>query len=199
MKTQINLKQTSYFKWTACLVVLSLGISLSTFAESKKHQHHKAHVHGQAEVMIAFDKELGKLELTSPSDSIFGFEHEAKSEKDKKTVESQTKMIEENIQKIFVLAPELNCQWTKDRIIQKLEDDDHEKEDKKHKDHDHHGEHSEVEIVYAVKCTKSPIGTTLTVDLSLLPKIKKASVTVLADQIQLSTNYKGQPTKIELK
>ena len=62
-----------------------LLISITTFAKEKnEHRQHQAHVHGTATLNIAFDQVSGKIEFKSAADSVLGFEHAAKSDKDKK-------------------------------------------------------------------------------------------------------------------
>ena len=55
------------------------------FANGKKeHRQHEAHVHGGATLSIAFDQLKGRVEFKAASEGVLGFEHQAKSEKDKK-------------------------------------------------------------------------------------------------------------------
>lgn len=177
------------------LMAASILLTLTTpaFASgSKNHDHkhkhkhsHKAHAHGQAEVFIAFDKEIGKLEMNSPAESILGFEQAAASEEQKKIISEQFSKIEANISNLFAFDSGLSCSWVKSEITQVLEPNN--------------DKHSDVKIVYNIKCSKSPLGTLLQIDLSTFPRIKKAKVTFLADQSQLSDTYKGSPLIMNLK
>ena len=92
-------------------ILFLLLISPVTFAAAKEHRHHEAHVHGSATLNIAFEKLQGKIEFKAAADSILGFEHEAKSEKDKKTVSDISSLFENNINTMV----HSTTSWTKTR------------------------------------------------------------------------------------
>lgn len=71
--------------------------------EKKEHRHHEAHVHGGATLNIAFDQLKGKVEFKAASAGVVGFEHLAKTEKDKKTVTEAKTNMDANIAKLFSL------------------------------------------------------------------------------------------------
>ena len=65
------------------LFILILGQT----AVAAEHKHHGAHVHGSANLNIAFDDLKGKLNFKSASMGIVGFEHRAVSKKDIKKLD----------------------------------------------------------------------------------------------------------------
>ncbi|HEY8270649.1 MAG TPA: DUF2796 domain-containing protein, partial [Pseudobdellovibrionaceae bacterium] len=123
------------------LIFAALLLSLSTpAAENHKHREHRAHLHGSAELSLGFDGIQGKIEFKSPSDSIIGFEHMAKSSADKKIKDEALKKFETKISEIISFDRSLKCQITKDKIEIVAESDTH----------------SDTTATFTAKCEKSP-------------------------------------------
>ncbi len=93
-----------------------LFISLFANAQDKKHREHKAHSHGHAELSIAFDSLVGQLEFKSPAESIVGFEHQAKSDKDKQKLTTAKVDFETNIAKYVQFDSNLGCKFEKNLL-----------------------------------------------------------------------------------
>ena len=194
------------------LILFTLTLlTLTAFAE-KKHEHrqHEAHVHGAATLNIAFDQMVGKIEFKAASEGVLGFEHVAKSDKDKKTLNDAIAKFEVDISKMVQLDSSLNCTFTKEKIeMAKESETEHAKEvaaekkseqkaDKKHKAHKVEGEHSDFIANFNVTCKKPIVGSKLTVDFTAFKNIKDLDVTVLADSLQKSFEVKVKPVTIEL-
>lgn len=169
------------------IAILSVSLLLqvaSAKEAAKEHRHHHSHQHGSAELAIAFDKNQGKVEFKTPSDSIVGFEHMAKSAKDKKTLADATAAIEKNISKIIQFDGKLNCQFKKESI-----DMIQEKEEL----------HSDFVANFIVTCGASPLATSLVIDFSSYAKLKDIDVSLLIDSLQKSVEIKSEKKVIELK
>jgi hypothetical protein len=162
-------------------VVISLVIA-SSVAFAKRE--HGAHVHGNAKLSIAFDQEKGKVEFQTPAVSIVGFEHVAKSAKDKMAVEQAKADFENNIRTIVEMPVALNCTFQKDRVEVKADAD---------------GDHSDFIASFNVTCLRTPKGETLTLDFSKYPGLKDVDATILVDEMQKTAEVKSKPVKVELK
>lgn len=165
--------------------VLILALSLRIFAGDKKHREHGAHVHGHAQLSIAFDNVKGQIEFKGASNGILGFEHIAKSKKDKKTLADVSDRIEKNISNYIQFDSGASCVFEKKTIGVVTDKDDH--------------SHSDFMAQFEVKCAKSVAGTSLTLDFSDFKKLKEVDVTILIGELQLKSEVKTKKTTIDLK
>lgn len=164
------------------LFVILAFVSLAN-AKPKQHREHHAHVHGAATLAIAFDGLNGKAELKGAAEALLGFEHEAKTENDKKILAQTILQMENNITQMIQLDPSLKCVFSKDKIEMTKE----------------HGGHADFVANYNIRCEKSPLSTKIKIDFSALARIKDLDVTILVDHLQKSVEIKGTPITIELK
>lgn len=147
------------------------------------HSEHGAHVHGAGKVSLAFDGKKGKLELHAPAEAIYGFEHAAKSQKDKQKKEAGLKKLGEQMSEMVVLDPALKCEIKLDmyEVIEKKN-------------------HSDVESEFSIACEQPVAGSTITFNFQkVFPRLKKVEVEVLADQVQKSLEIKKNGETLELK
>ena len=90
-------KSFSFFVISICLSLIFLISPTTSFSHSKKdhgHKHnHGAHVHGEGNVNIVFEGNKLNLEWTMPGDTVVGFEHEPRNDR-------QTKRLEEAKEKL---------------------------------------------------------------------------------------------------
>lgn len=159
--------------------------SLTSFAAKIEHKAHahKAHAHGAAKMSIAFEAAKGKLTFESPAESIYGFEHVAKSTKDKQKQEAALVKLESSIAQMVVFEKQLNCIFTKEKIeiIQS-------------------GSHAEVAAEFAVACEKDPMGSTVQFHIqSVFPKLKDVAVQFIAGDMQKAVEATKNGIHIELK
>lgn len=176
------------------LVILVFIFNVSLQAK-EKHRKQAAHVHGAGTLGIAFEQAKGTLQLQIPSESIFGFEHAAKSESDQKAMSEGLQKLEMKISELVTFDSTLKCQISKDKIEVVKE-----KEDKGEHKNGHHGEHSEVVASFTVNCGKSPVGSKLTFNFQkYFPRIKDLDVTFLAENIQTSAEVKKAGTVLVLE
>lgn len=187
---------------------------ITAWAESPESRGHGAHVHGAATLAVAFEGLSGRVEFKAASEGVLGFEHEARSEKDKKKVEAVRQIFEKDISKMIQFDFTLGCVWSSDKIQVEAEaesDHDHEKEiskskkttpaKKTEKSHPekHQGEHSDFVANYQVKCSKPILATSLKLDFTRFEHLADIDVTLLVGDIQKSVELKKKPLVVELK
>ena len=180
------------------IILFSFLFVTNVGAKDKKAQHreHEAHVHGGGTLSIAFDGNNGKIEFKAAAEAIVGFEHEARSEKDKKMVSDAITKFESEMAKMVKFDSTLNCHFTKEKVeIVKDKDHSEGKEQKK----EEHGTHSDFVANFTVVCSKAVVGTKLTIDFGVFLRLKDLDVTVLAGELQKSGEFKGKPVTIDLK
>ena len=76
--------------------------------EHEKHEGHAAHVHGEAELLVALEGDTLEIEFASPAMNIVGFEHQPADEAQFRAVRSATKTLQQTTQ-LFVLTPAAGC------------------------------------------------------------------------------------------
>ena len=152
--------------------ILALLAVLPTSAFSK--EQHGAHEHGKATLSIALDGNTLSIRFESPADSIYGFEHVAKSASDIAARDKAIGTLKNDPLSLFSLNSGLGCKIAK-ADVDPFAKDDHDPADHKAKSnadskteaaqHGEHGEHAEVHATYTIACDKSPVGTELSVNL----------------------------------
>lgn len=167
------------------LISILILSSLAFAKEKKEHRHHEAHVHGGAVLNIAFDQLNGQIEFRAASVGVVGFEHAAKSDKDRKTVSEAINRMEANVAKLIQFDSSLGCSFTKEKIEMVPESDS--------------STHSDFVASFKVICSKSVVGSKVTFDFTSFKKIKDLDVTVLADTVQKTAEVKSKPVVLELK
>lgn len=174
-------------------------MSLHAFSDKHKaHREHDAHVHGGATLNIAFDQLNGKIEFKGAAESVLGFEHGAKSDKDKKKLSEAVTKFETGIASMVVFDAALNCVMTKELIEVQAETKD-EKTTGKSVQKEKQGEHSNFVANFNVVCAKSIVGSKVTFNFTSFQRIKDLDVTVLADAIQKTAEVKKKPVTLEIK
>lgn len=143
----------------------------------------KAHVHGVAKASLAFEGKAGKIEMSLPSSAIYGFEYMPTSAKDKKAKEAGLQKLEDKVAEMFVLEPSLKCEIKKEIF-----------------EVDQRGAHSDIDAEFRINCEKSPLGTSVMINVSkVFPRIKTVQVDVIAEGVQKSQEVKTSGEVIELK
>ncbi len=171
------------------LIVCLLTLSFAFYAYGKpqlgaRHSH-KAHVHGSAQLSIAFDGLVGKLEFESPAESTVGFEHLARTDEQKKKVQDALELLKTKMNEMVLFKYDLGCVFNSTST--KFETSQE-------------GSHSETHATFDLVCNRSPKGSELTFQFTkFFPKLKKIEAQVLIDDIQKSMKVTKSPTVLELK
>lgn len=149
---------------------------------------HGPHVHGNAHLQMAIDGNHLQLLLQSPGDTLYGFEHHPKNEKEKKAQSSVLDLLKNHFEDFFTFDQSLQCRFTNLKLELVKEEEDDDDDDKGS------AEHQEVHGEWKVDCKKSPQGTTVAFHFSQkLPRLNALQVDVLSDQKQNSKTFsKGE-------
>jgi hypothetical protein len=118
---------------------------------------HKAHEHGTASVNIVGEANTVTIQLESPSEAIYGFEHEAKKPADIKKRDEAVEKLKSNADKMFILDTSLSCKLIEATVNPFVTEAQEAKEDKKHKHKK--GTHSEVHATFKFECGKPVAGS----------------------------------------
>lgn len=164
------------------ILVISVLTCSFAYAQSES-QPQKAHVHGEGTASLAFDGKKGKLDMHLPAEVVMGFEHEAKSAKDRKAKEDSLNKLEEKISEMVVLDPSLKCEIKKEifEVIQGKS-------------------HGDVEAEFNITCEQPVLGSTVKFNFAkVFPRMKKIKVDVLAGEMQKSVEVKKGGESLELK
>lgn len=125
-----------------------------------------AHVHGEGHLNIALESDFaGEIELHAPGESILGFEHTAKTAKEKATEQKAIKDLSERFSELLKLPADCSLS----HVATKVEVEE--------------VGHTEVESEYTFKCGKSLLGQKLNwAPQKLFPHLKKVEVKILGTQ-----------------
>lgn len=141
------------------------------------------HVHGFVKASVAFDGKTGKIQMEIPADSIFGFEHPAKSKKDIQTKEESLKKLETKISEMIVFDSSLQC-----KIAKEIFEVNQEKN------------HADVDADFSVNCQKPVAGSSISFNFQkVFSRFKKVHVDVIADSVQKSMDVTKNGESLELK
>jgi hypothetical protein len=131
-------------------------------AAQTEHRELGPHEHGRGTLNIAIEGNRVSMELEVPGMDIVGFEHAAKTGKDKTTLETAKQKLSTPLS-LFKLPASAGCRVTDAKVeVETGEHDDAAKEGKtvdtsKSSEVEHH--HSEFHNLYSLECT-SPTGIT---------------------------------------
>ncbi|APJ04016.1 ZrgA family zinc uptake protein [Silvanigrella aquatica] len=169
---------------------------------------HGTHEHGNAKIDIGVENNTASIHLEVPAISIYGFEHEAKSENDKKTVEASVNKIRDNISQMVKLDSNLGCTFTTTKIDPFVKDDDEDNDENKLKSAQNtsnvkndkkEAEHGEFKADFSVKCTKNISGTKITFGFKkYFPSIHKINVQGISSSTQSAAKISNDKGFIQL-
>ncbi|UYL09704.1 DUF2796 domain-containing protein [Bdellovibrio sp. SKB1291214] len=145
-------------------------------------REHGAHAHGVATVDVAFDGKNGKIEFHAPASSIYGFEYEAKSVKDKASKEAGLKKFNDKVNDLFQFAADNKCEVKMDynEVVQK-------------------DNHADVNAIFNIVCEKAPNGTAMTFGVQkVFSRVKTVKVNVITGETQKSQELTKSGEQVEL-
>ena len=162
---------------------------------------HKAHQHGVAELDIAVETKestIVNLELESPAEAIYGFEHRPKTDADKAKIEAANAKLGTEILNMVKFDSSLGCTAQAPKIEHEFDEDDKASADKTKK-HKHHGEHSEVHAEFTVTCQKPVAGSSISFDFtSSFPGLKSVKVQAVVGGTQSGVTVKKAGTSLKI-
>jgi hypothetical protein len=177
---------------------LSLGFLLlaaqALSSAEKRHAH--SHVHGTAAVNIVVEGKSVIVEFSSPAEDIMGFEHEAKSEADKKKHDAVIKVLKERFAEMVILEKSLDCVPQPAEVAVVRTDaagKDARGADKKG------GEHREVRARHIFTCQRDPTGSRIRFGVTkLFPDIHELKVQALSASKQSGATIKKDKGEVGL-
>jgi hypothetical protein len=135
-------------------VLLSLSLltgSHQLYAAETEHEQHEAHVHGEAQLLIAQEGDILEIAFHSPAMNIVGFEHQPKNETQTHAIETAIKTLKQP-DLLFRLPSDAKCNPVTIEVESPLSKDDGHKHEDKH-EHAHEKEtHSDFTGHYHYKC-----------------------------------------------
>jgi hypothetical protein len=189
----------------AVLGVLALAMMAGS---SRPAMAQHAHEHGVAEVGVAVDGKTAQIEFTAPGSAIMGFEHEAKTDADKKKMADAFAKFKANAATMFAFDAALGCSVTTKQIgVAEEHDHDHDHDAKEHKHdakghdhgHKHDHDHADVRALVDVNCKQSLEGSTLRFAVKrFFPEAETLRVQVVGANFQTGAELKGNRNSIQL-
>jgi len=169
---------------------------------------HKAHNHGVANLMVAFESNNLEVQFESPAMSLLGFEHSPKTEQQMEIIESTKAKLKSPENLLSIKGAD--CQFNSANVSidgpagKSLSHNDKQDITQQHKDHhdDHHSnqEHSEVSAVYKFDCDDTEKIQSLSVSLfDSFPSIEEIKVTWLSDTQQSQDVLRPDKATINLR
>lgn len=186
----------SYKIYFSCALGVALAMLSSDMGGAAEKRRHEAHTHGVAEVNIAIDGSKADVEFRAPAESVMGFEHEAKSESDKKKRDAALRTVQTKMNQMVVFDPKLSCKFSevKTAIVEEKGEPGKTQSDKSahgHKDQKKTAEHREVRATFSAACDKTLAGSRVTFGVhKTFPAIGEIKVQVLGDAKQSGATIK---------
>jgi hypothetical protein len=145
--------------WFFFCALLSTIASVSAIAA--EHRQAGKHVHGEGELNIAVEGMTALIEFRAPGDSLYGFEHEAKTDAEKKKQQAALALLKGKIHEMVILDKSLGCKFTPKRVavVEEGADDRAKPQEQKGRagkpaEQKKSSEHREVVAEFSLKCQK---------------------------------------------
>jgi hypothetical protein len=187
-------------------LITTLGVWLLMFSfdvgAAAEKRRHEAHVHGVAEINIAVEGTKATVEFRAPAESVMGFEHEAKSESDKKKRDAALEQLRAKGSQMVVFDPKLGCKSSdmKTAIVEAKGDSAKAQAGKDaHEDQKKSGEHREVHGTFSVACDKPLAGSRVKFGVSkVFRDIQEIKVQLVGDSGQFGATIKKDKGDVKL-
>jgi hypothetical protein len=146
-------------------IVLALVLIVSNKAMAEGALH--AHEHGSIDFEVAVEGKTADFEMSGPAESFIGFEHVAKTAKEKKALVDATNMWNTKFFELISFDKSLNCKTSGASFEQKMEK----------------GNHSEIAAAIKVSCEKDLKGAKVSVNLrSHFKNIKNLKMEIIGNE-----------------
>jgi hypothetical protein len=158
----------------------------ASVAFTAEKRHAESHAHGVAEINIVVEGKKIVVEFRTPTEGVMGFEHEAKSDAEKKKRDTAMKLVNDKFNELVVFDKKFGCQSQAGKVAI-VQSDSSNGKDKKHGpgDHKKSAEHREVRATHNFECQKNPAGSRVRFGVTkVFPEIQEIKVQVLSDAKQ---------------
>jgi len=158
-----------------------------------------AHVHGVVRLNLALDDARGgTIELISPAESLYGFEHAPSSDEDRAAQDAALATLSDDFGQLLVFDPALGCTFTTQDVEVEHEGDEANADEDEHEAGDG-GTHSAIHGTWVLACDGDLAGATARAAFGdAFPRIEELVVTVLSDAGQASLELAGGNGEIDL-
>jgi hypothetical protein len=131
------------------VVLLSLLCSAGSFAAADEPRHHGTHEHGGGQLNVVVEKGMLAIELSLPAMNIVGFEHPARTSKERNELRRAAELLRDGV-RIFGPSPAAECTLSKVVLESALlEEAGH------HDGAGHDGEgHADFDVSYEFNCVE---------------------------------------------
>jgi hypothetical protein len=177
---------------TLSVLVFSLPLLFAGKGFAAEKRRAESHVHGVAEINIIVEGKRVVVEFHAPMESVMGFEHEAKSDAEKKKRDAAMKLVNDKFNELVVFDKKFGCQSQAGKVAI-VQSDSSDSKDKKHGQGDHKksAEHREVRATHNFECQKDPAGSRVRFGVTkVFPEIQEIKVQVLSDAKQSGATIK---------
>lgn len=188
------------FVLSALVVAASLA-PCAYAAEKHKHKHksHGAHEHGAAKLNLVVEGTKLTAQFEASSESLYGFEYEPKTDKEKKQRDAAGEKLKSNFEKMLVLDKTLGCAFQNTKLNLHVAEKGAEGESKPApKEGKKEAVHSETHAEFVATCQKPLAGTKASFAFrTFFPGVREIRVQVLSEAKQAGaeiTNDKGDVT-----
>jgi hypothetical protein len=193
------MKSRTHLLPTLGVWLLIYSFDVGAAAEKRRHE---AHVHGVAEINIAVEGTKATVEFRAPAENVMGFEHEAKSETDRKKRDAALEQLRAKMDQMVFFDAKLGCKFSDVKTAIVEPKGDHAKAESGKdapKDQKKSGEHREVHGTFSVECDKALAGSRVRFGVSkIFRDIQEIKVQVLGDSGQSGATIKRDKGDIKL-
>jgi hypothetical protein len=187
----------------SCLIFLGF-ISMPAVAAEQRHAG--KHVHGEGELNIAVEGMTALIEFRAPGDSLYGFEHEAKTDAEKKKLQGALELLKSKIHEMVILDKSLGCKFTPKRVAVVEEGADHGTKTQEQKgsagkpvEQKKSPEHREVVAEFSLACAKPLSGTTVRFGFTkAFPSLNELEVQALSGANQSGATIRKDKGSVKL-
>jgi hypothetical protein len=186
----------THFATVLSLCVLGF-IVWPTSAAEKRLAH--GHVHGAAEMSIVAEGKTVVVEFRAPAEGVMGFEHEAKSDTERKKRDTALNTLKDRFGEMVIFDKKLGCA-TGAAEVTVVQTDAAGKEAQQGKgDAKKSGEHREVRARQSFTCQSDPGGSRVRFGVSkLFPSIDQVKVQVLSGAKQAGATIRKDKGEVGL-
>jgi hypothetical protein len=174
------------------VLVFSLSAPIAFEGIAAEKRHAEGHVHGVAEINIIVEGKKMVVEFHTPTEGVMGFEHEAKSDAEKKKRDAAIKRVNDRFSELVVFDKRFGCQSQGGKVAI-VQSDSSVGKDKKQEQGDHKksAEHRELRATHNFECQKDPAGSRVRFGVTkVFPEIQEIKVQVLSETKQSGATIK---------
>jgi hypothetical protein len=181
-----------------CVCLSLLTAFISTSSNSTQHTHFDAHIHGVSELTLVIEKQQLELEMRSPAQNIVGFEHHAKTDKERAAVTKAKQRLMQH-HNLFSISDNHCVFINHDINISNMINHQHHEHSIEH-DEDENITHQNIIARYSYHCKKASLPLVITVKVfDLFVGIDQIHAKWITESKQGSSTLNHNNQTIEIK